>query len=102
MMEFRRLNVRVTRAIEMAIWIKIRKRADLHHVGRIRGKHGAPKAITATAHKLARIIYHLVKNRVPFSETVFEEQEKRFKKQLENRIRKQAKTLGLKIVPILS
>jgi len=69
---------------------------------RMRAKHGAPKAITATAHKLARIIYYLVKNRVPFSESVFEEQEKRFKKQLENRIRKQAKTLGLKIVPILS
>ena len=26
----------------------------------MRGKFGAPKAITATAHKLARIVFHMV------------------------------------------
>ncbi len=28
---------------------------------RMRTKHGGPKAITATAHKIARIFYHLLK-----------------------------------------
>jgi len=33
---------------------------------RMRARHGAPKAITATAHKLARIIFHLVKEQKAF------------------------------------
>lgn len=67
---------------------------------RMRARHGAPKAITAAAHKLARIIYYLVKHKVAFSESVFQEEEKRFKKQLESRIKKQARMLGLKVVPV--
>jgi hypothetical protein len=31
----------------------------------MRAKLGAPKAITATAHKLARILYHLLTTRQP-------------------------------------
>jgi transposase len=30
---------------------------------RMRARHGAPVAITATAHKLARIVYHMIKYR---------------------------------------
>ena len=67
---------------------------------RMRARLGAPKAITATAHKLARIIYYLVKHKIQFSESVFEQEEKRHKIQLEQRIKKQAKTLGYKMVPI--
>jgi hypothetical protein len=38
---------------------------------RLRAKLGAPKAITATAHRLARIIWHLIVHRVPFNLAVF-------------------------------
>src|SRR5580698_10632401 len=38
---------------------------------RIRAKLGAPKAITAAAHKLARIIYHLLTTRQPYDDSVF-------------------------------
>jgi hypothetical protein len=38
---------------------------------RMRSKPGAPKAITAAAHKLARIVYHLLKTREPFDDSVF-------------------------------
>jgi transposase len=38
---------------------------------RMRSRLGAPKAITATAHKLARIIYHLLITREPYNEDVF-------------------------------
>jgi hypothetical protein len=34
---------------------------------RMRTKMGAPKAITATAHKLARIVYPMLKHQVPFA-----------------------------------
>jgi transposase len=35
---------------------------------RMRAKLGAPKAITAAAHKLARIIYHLLATRQPYDD----------------------------------
>lgn len=69
------------------------------YLRRMRARLGAPKAITATAHKLARIIYHLVKTGKQFDETVFAHQEEFHRKRLERRIRRQAKTLGLQLVP---
>jgi len=66
---------------------------------RMRARHGAPKAITATAHKLARIIYHLIKNQKAFDQTVFAEQEKVHQRRLKRRLINQAKSLGLQIVP---
>jgi len=66
---------------------------------RMRARHGAPKAITATAHKLARIIYHLVKEQRAFDETIFSEQEKNHQIRLRKRVISQAKSLGLQLVP---
>jgi transposase len=66
---------------------------------RMRSRHGAPKAITATAHKLARIIYHLIKNRKPFDETVFAEQERDHQERMKKRLIKRAKSFGLQVVP---
>ena len=66
---------------------------------RMRSRHGSPKAITATAHKLARIIFHLVREQNAFDETVFAEQEKAHEAQLRKRLAKQAKSLGLQLVP---
>jgi len=69
------------------------------HFRRMRARHGAPKAITATAHKLARIIYHLIKNQKAFDETVFAEQEQAHQKRMKKRLANQAKSLGLQLVP---
>jgi transposase len=66
---------------------------------RMRARHGAPKAITATAHKMARIIFHLIKNQKAFDETVFAEQEKIHREQFKKRVIKQAKALGFQVVP---
>ena len=65
---------------------------------RMRARHGAPKAITSTAHKLARIIYHLIKNKKAFDDSIFSEQEKAHQKRLKKRVINQAKSLGLQIV----
>jgi len=67
---------------------------------RMRSRHGAPKAITATAHKLARVIYHLVKNQKLFDDTIFAEQEKNHQKRFEKRNITQAKSLGFKLIPV--
>lgn len=66
---------------------------------RMRSRHGAPKAITATAHKLARIIYHLVKNQKEFDETVFAEEEKNHQTRMKKKVISQAKALGFQLVP---
>jgi len=65
---------------------------------RMRTRLGAPKAITATAHKLARIIYHLIKNRKPFDETIFAEQERKHQERMKKRFIKRAKSFGLQLV----
>ena len=38
---------------------------------RMRAKQGAPKAITSTAHKLALVIYHMLKDKTPYDHTRF-------------------------------
>jgi hypothetical protein len=58
----------------------LRMAADsLHHAKdylgeffrRITRKLGKPQAVTATAHKLARIVYHLLGTQEAYNETVF-------------------------------
>lgn len=91
---------RVAQALRMASQALHNSQSSLgEYLRRMKARHGAPKAITATAHKLARIIYHLVKTGKQFDETVFADQEKLHRKRLEKRIRNQAKSLGFQLVP---
>lgn len=66
---------------------------------RMRAKLGAPKAITATAHKLARIIYYLLKTGTPYDQTCFARHEEQYKRRKEIRLKNQAKALGYVLVP---
>ena len=61
---------------------------------------GAPAAITATAHKLARIIYHMLSTRQPYSEEVFARCDQQASVRTEKRLRKQAAELGFQLAPI--
>jgi hypothetical protein len=65
----------------------------------MRARHGTPKAITATAHKLARIVFHLIKTGKTYDETVFADQEKLHKQRLERSVRNQEKSMGFQLVP---
>jgi transposase len=67
---------------------------------RMRSRLGAPKAITATAHKLARIIYHLLITREPYDEDVFARIEIGYQKRTENRLKAQALALGYALAPV--
>jgi len=67
---------------------------------RMKRKLGAPKAVTATAHKLARIIYHLLRTRTPYDESVFARQDESALRQAELRLRKHAAKLGFRIVSV--
>lgn len=66
---------------------------------RMRARLGAPKAITATAHKLARIIYHLLKTGTAYDDTVFARNETRYQQRREHHLRQQARDLGFTLVP---
>ncbi len=67
---------------------------------RLRARLGAPKAITAAAHKLARIFYHMVTTKERYNETIFAEQETKYRKRLERKLKAQARYLGFELLPI--
>ena len=67
---------------------------------RMRAKLGAPKAITATAHKLARIVYHLLTTHEPYDETRLAQAAHDHQRRVESRLRAQARALGFQLVPV--
>jgi len=66
---------------------------------RMRAKLGGPRAITATAHKLARILYHLLTTRQPYEEIQVAAAEERYQRRSEARLRAHARALGYHLVP---
>jgi transposase len=66
---------------------------------RMRSRLGAPKAITAAAHKLARIIFHVLTTREAYDESVFAMAEQRNLQRMESRLKAQAQALGYKLLP---
>jgi transposase len=65
---------------------------------RVKARRGAPKAITATARKLACVIYHLLKYQEEFVLLNTELYEARAKMHRLSRLRKEAKALGCELV----
>jgi len=66
---------------------------------RTRARMGAPMAITALAHKIARIIFHMIKTQQGYDEGIFAAEEARHRKRSEASLRRQARALGLDVVP---
>jgi hypothetical protein len=60
---------------------------------------GVEQAIVATAHKIARTVYAMLKNRVPYQEMGAEEYEHRYRQRLIARLRKKAHALGFQLLP---
>jgi transposase len=67
---------------------------------RMRARMGTPKAMTAAAHKLARIVYHMVTTQQEYDTTVFQDQERRTQDRRRARLHAQAREFGLQLVPI--
>lgn len=65
---------------------------------RLRGKLGAPKAITAMAHKLARLVYRLLKWGHEYVDQGLEYYEARHREQQVQLLKKRAAKLGLQII----
>ena len=67
---------------------------------RLKARLGAPKAITATAHKLAVILFNMLKNRSEYTETGQDYYEKQYRDRLINNLNQRAKMLGFELIEI--
>jgi transposase len=66
---------------------------------RIRSKHGAPVAITATAHRLARIFYFMLLRREPYRDIGADYYDKQHKAKSIRNLQRRAALLGLRLEP---
>ena len=97
----RKVNNRAAKVLRLAAQTLFRAQNPLgDFYRRMRAKLGGPKAVTATAHKLARIIYHLITTGQAYDETIFAQQQARYRKHQEAKLQSQAKLRGFQLVPI--
>jgi len=97
----RRSQNRVRQALRMAA-------SSLHHeksylgdkYRRLRARLGAPKAITAMAHQLARIIWTLITRQIPFDQSLFAYHEKVNEQRRLKRLQASARQMGYQLTPI--
>jgi transposase len=66
---------------------------------RLRTRLGAPKAITAMAHKLARLVYRMLKYGKEYVHKGMEHYEARYREQQSKWLTKQAQELKLQVIP---
>jgi len=69
---------------------------------RIRARHGAPKAVTATAHKLARIVYFMLKNRTSYQDPGLHDFEEKQRLRTLLSLERKAAKLGFRLEPLQS
>jgi hypothetical protein len=87
--------------LRLAAWALFRSHSYLGaYLRRQRARLGTPKAITATAHKLARIVYNLMRYGVAY----MRQEEAAYARQVHDRLEKQlhrrAAELGFRVVRI--
>lgn len=97
----RKVKCRGAKALRMAAQSLSHSKSALgDFYRRMRAKLGAPKAITAAAHKLARIIYHLITTRQEYDESKFSADQLRHQKRQEVKLRAKAKAMGFELVAL--
>jgi transposase len=93
---------RAAGALRLAAWSLMRSHSYLGaYLRRQRARLGAPKAITATAHKLARILYNLMRHGSAYmrkEEAAYAEQ---VRERLEKQLQRRARELGYELKRIL-
>ncbi len=97
----RRVISRVSTALRLAAWNLLRSQSALGaNFRRLRARLGAPKAITAMAHKLARLVYRLLKFGSQYVDKGIAYYEMKYRQHQIKWITKQAAALNLQLVPI--
>jgi len=65
---------------------------------RLKARLGSPKAITATAHKIARLVYSMLKNGNAYVDAGQEYYEQRYRSRVLQNLRRKAQELGFDLV----
>jgi transposase len=96
----RKVKSRTARVLRLAAYALSRSHSALgDYYRRMRARLGAPKAITAAAHKLARIIYHLLTTGQEYDESVFTQNEEHYRQHRTRRLEREAAALGYSLMP---
>jgi hypothetical protein len=91
----RRVKQRAATVLRMAAQSLHRSPTALgDYYRRMRARLGAPQAITATAHKLARVVYHLMTTGQAYEEAVFARADARVQERRIQRLHRDAAALG--------
>jgi transposase len=96
----RAVKSRVATALRLAaqsLWRAQNYFGDLYR--RWKARLGNPKAVTAMAHKLARVLWHLLKFKEAFDWKVFEQEEAKMKRQKLKRLQTMAASLNYQLLP---
>jgi transposase len=97
----RRVVNRVATALRTAAQSLCRSRSALGgFYRRLATRLGAPKAITATAHKLARIFYRLWTSGDHYTDPGIDAYEQQYQERMLKNLKKKAQALGLQLIPI--
>jgi transposase len=96
----RKVVNRASTALRLAAWSLLRSQSALGaNFRRLRARLGAPKAITAMAHKLARLIYRMLKYGKEYVDKGMAYYEAKYRERQLKWLSKQAAALNLKLVP---
>jgi transposase len=91
---------RAARAFRLAARTLIRSQSALGaFLRRIASHRGMPKAITATAYKLARIVYGMLKHGTGYAKQGMQEYEQRYRERQLKQLSKKAQELGYELQP---
>jgi hypothetical protein len=97
----RRVKNRASTILRLAAWAAGKTDTWIgRFYRRIKAKHGKPKAVTATARKLACVIYHLLKYREEFQWVEPKAYETDAREHHLKRLKKEAKRLGFDLVEL--
>jgi transposase len=92
---------RAATALRMAAWSLFRSRSALGaNFRRLRRKLGAPKAVTAMAHKLARLVYRMLKFGQGYVDKGMEHYEAKYRQDQIKWLAKSAAALNLQLTPL--
>lgn len=95
----RRVQSRAAHALRLAAQSLARSKSALGaFYRRMRARHGAAKANVATAHKLAKIIYRMLKYGEQYVAQGLDDYEKQYQERLLKNLKRQAKTLGCEVL----
>jgi hypothetical protein len=97
----KRVANRAAATLRMAAFTLFNSKSALGaYLRRQRARLGAPKAITATAHKLARLVYSMLKHGTDYVDAGQDYYEERYRSRVVQNLKRKAQELGFELIEI--